>query len=71
MTIQELYETIKKKKESAEKYKIATWNCINQNKWDKQAQEHYLEKEQRLIGEIEAYVDLMCLIESSGEIDDK
>lgn len=71
MTLKELYETIKLKKESAEKDKIATWNCINQSKFDNQVKELFREKEQRIIGEIYAYIDLMCLIESSGELDDK
>ena len=64
MTLKELYETIKQKKENAE---------YHYNRMIIEEKEGKEVKATRLIlkGEIEAYTDVLCLIESSGEIDDK
>lgn len=63
MTSKELYETIKKKKEYAENH---YQRMIFKEKKGKEV------KATRLVlkGEIYAYTDILCLLESSGEIDD-
>ena len=65
MTLKELYETIKQKKESAEYDYYVKMDEKDYYGIDNSEEMHKIE------GEMEAYIDLMCLIESSGELDDK
>ena len=54
-TINEIYDIIKEKKYYAQ--------CDLSRK-------HYPKKQERLKGEVEAYTDVICLIESSGVLSD-
>lgn len=79
MTIQEIYELIKQKKESAVndlRHKMAQVSKLcAELTYDELQQcaeyDNLKDKENKLIGEIDAYTDVLCLIESSGVLDDK
>ena len=63
MTLKELYETIKKKRENAERDRDS---CIES---DKRNNNYTFERKViSLNGEIDAYTDVLCLIESSKEL---
>ena len=68
MTIQEIYELIKQKRESAENHRERIYKKMHE---DEIKEQHYDCIYQELIGEINAYTDVLCLIESSGVLDDK
>ena len=68
MTKQELLKIINEKKELVEKeLKIATYN--RQFK-DVIFRDNHTAREDNLLGEIKAYNEVLCLIESSGELDE-
>lgn len=70
MTTQELYETIKEKKESAERDLETTRPKALIEKNDAEY-ELLIMKLKELNGEIDAYTDVLCLIESSGLLNSK
>ena len=71
MTLKELYETIKKKRESAERNKKITEINLIQKSWSDSEKEELDNHILVLYGEIEAYTDVICLIESSDELDER
>ena len=75
MTIQELYELIKQKKENAYNHfeRIYKQRVYMQREKSIISYEYesVVKQESELKGEIDAYTDVLCLIESSGDIDDK
>ena len=69
-TINEIYDLIKQKIENAERDIQISFNTMKEAK----NSEEWLEAKMRskeLKGEVEAYTDILCLIESSGVLDDK
>lgn len=74
-TIQEIYELIKQKKESAERDLKRTKKLIDEEEWDYMEDEgkhsNNVVKYANIRGEIEAYTDVLCLIESRGVLDDR
>ena len=69
-TLQEIYELIKQKKENAERDLETTRPKALIEKNDAEY-ELLIMKLKELKGEIEAYTDVLCLIESSGVLDGK
>ena len=76
MTLKELYETIKQKKENAELDKeresrrlLASMNKLIGSETSIEILN--MRKVDKLQGEVDAYTDVLCLIESSGVLDDK
>ena len=68
-TINEIYELIKEKKENAERDRQISYNTVEEAK----NSEEYLNAKMRskeLKGEIDAYTDVICLIESSQVLED-
>ena len=70
MTVKEIYELIKEKRDNAKSHLernggITKANCIDEKGYP------LLRTGLELKGEIEAYTDVICLIESSGVLNDK
>ena len=69
MTLKELYETIKKKKDNAERDSEKQHNLfLKVEREDKATDGEILKKYFKFKGEVDAYTDVLCLIESSGEL---
>ena len=69
-TINEIYELIKQKRENAERDRQISYNIIEEAK----NSEEYLDAKmhsKELTGEIDAYTDVICLIESSQVLEDE
>ena len=67
-TIEEVYTLLNEKIENALNQKHAIYEEM---KKDEIKEQHYDCIYQKLKGEIDAYTDILCLIESSGVLDDK
>ena len=67
-SVNEIYELIKQKKENAERdYE----KQVGLAGYQVRLRDYDRDKAYELKGEIEAYTDVLCLIESSGDLDDK
>lgn len=70
MTIQEIYELIKEKRDNARNDRERV--CKQNYEYINGAKVYHVSNEEyELKGEIDAYTDILCLIESSGDLDDK